>query len=278
MADAQRVAAEIKRLSQMSEDAFMGTVVEYVMGGTDKRAPREVQGPALHDPRLAPRTLEALKTAVRRAKFFNPIQEGESKKRQKARIAPWQETIKAAMRPVEDVVDDLAHEHAKELAALDDDSFVDRWTGFILGEPVPAPTSPWVEALAFRSPRVAARASDICRQMMEEPASFMPEPPAGENSNARELRIGGFRRRVESETRFLRYATQYAEAREGRMPDEPNVRLQALKVLGERHPEELMKLLREERGGELERAAEARRQRRALRRAARQARSGRATG
>lgn len=270
MSDPQRVAAEIERLSQMGEDAFISTVVEYGTGGTDKRAPREIQGAALHDPRLAPRTLEALKTAIRRAKFFNPIREGESKKRQQLRIAPWRDTIKAAMPAVEDVVDDLAHEHAKELAALDDESFIDRWTGFILNEPVPEPTSPWVEALAFRSPRVAKRAAVICRQMLEEPARYMADPPPGESRNARERRIEGFRRRVESEVRLLRYGLQYAEAREGRMPGEPNVRLQALKLLGERHPEELMKLLRQERGGELEQAAEARRQRRALRRAARQ--------
>jgi hypothetical protein len=54
------------------------------------------------------------------------------------------------------------------------------------------------------------------------------------------------------------------------MPAEPNVRLQALRLLGERHPQELSELLRNERGGQLERAAEARRERRALRRAASQ--------
>ncbi|MGW4086985.1 hypothetical protein ACWEGS_28535 [Streptomyces sp. NPDC004822] len=270
MADAQQVAAEIERLSEMSPEAFMDTVVQYVTGGTDKRALREIQGAALHDPRLAPRTLQALRTAVQRAKSYNPLREGESRKQQQARIAPWRATIKAAMPPLEDVVDDLAHEHAKGLADLDDDAFSDRWTGFILDEPTPAPTSPHVEALAFRSPRVARRAANLCRLMLEEPARFMPEPPAGESGNARERRIKNFRRRVESEAAFLRYAVQYGEARQGRMPAEPNVRLQALKVLGERHPEELMKLLRQERGGALERAAEERRERRAVKRAARQ--------
>ncbi|MFF8696266.1 hypothetical protein ACF08W_29045 [Streptomyces sp. NPDC015144] len=270
MADARQVAAEIKRLSEMSPEAFMDTVVQYVTGATDKRAPRDTQGAALHDPRLAPRALQALRTAVQRAKSYNPLREGETRKQQAARIAPWREGIKDAMPPLEDVVDDLAHEHAKELAALDDDSFADRWTGFILDEPVPAPTSPHVEALAFRSPRVARRAVRLCRLMSEEPARFMPEPPAGESGNARERRVETFRRRVESEAAFLRYAVQYGEARQGRMPSEPNVRLQALKVLGERHPEELVELLRQERGGALEKAAEERRARRAIRRAARQ--------
>lgn len=106
--------------------------------------------------------------------------------------------------------------------------------------------------------------------MLEEPARFMPEPPAGESGNAQERRVENFRRRVESEAAFLRYAVQYEEARQGRLPAEPNVRLQALKVLGERHTEELMELLRQERGGALEKAAEERRARRAVKRAARQ--------
>jgi hypothetical protein len=267
MAGAQRIEAEIKRLSQMGEDAFVGAVVEYAMGGTDKRAPRDVRGEALCDPQLAPRTLEALQLAVRRAKFFNPLQEGETKREQRARIVPWTEKIRAATPPFQDVVDDLAHEQAKGLAALDDDAFTDRWTDFVLGEPAPAPTSAQVEALAFRSPRVAKRAAEICRQMIEEPARFMPGPPADESGTAREQRIESFRRRVETETKFLRYAVQYAEARQGRMPSEPNHRLQALKLLGEAHPQELLQLLRQVRGEAKESRAEAKREQRDVRRA-----------
>jgi hypothetical protein len=267
MADVRRVKAEIKRLSQMGDDAFMDTVVEYVMGGTDNRAPRDVQGAALGDPQLAPRTLEALELAIRRAKSFNPLREGETKREQQARIAPWRARIKAATGPIQDVVDDLAHEHAKGLAALGDDAFVDRWTAFVLDEPVPAPTSPRVAALAFRSPRVAKRAAGICRQMLEEPAAFLPSPPPGESRNAREQRIANFRRRVASEAGFLRYAVQYDEARQGRMPSEPNHRLQALKLLGKAHPQELLQLLRQVRGEVRARGAEAKREQRDLRRA-----------
>ncbi|MFD9394129.1 hypothetical protein ACFWBB_26355 [Streptomyces sp. NPDC060000] len=270
MADAQQVAAEIKRLSGMTPDAFMDTVVSYVMGGTDKRAPRDIQGAALGDPQLAPQTLEALQLALRRARSYNPLEEGETKKAQQARIAPWRARIEAATGPIQDVVDDLAHEHAKELAALDDGAFTDRWTAFVLGEATATATPAHVQALAFRSPRVAARAAEICRQMFEEPGRFLPAVPAGETRKARDQRVEQFRRRVSSEARFLRYAVQYGEARQGRMPSEPNVRLQALKVLGERHPEELMQLLRQGRGGALEQAAKARRERRAIRRAARQ--------
>ncbi|MFK0159110.1 hypothetical protein ACIQVK_44455 [Streptomyces sp. NPDC090493] len=268
MVDAQRVATEIKRLSGMTPDAFLDTVVGYVMGETDKRAPRNIQGAALGDPQLAPQTLETLQLAIRRARAYNPIREGETKAQQQTRIAPWRERIKAATEPLQDAVDDLAHEHTKVLAALDADELTSRWTAFILGEPAPAPTHQRVEELAFRSPRVAARLTGTCRQMIEDPARFMPQPPPGETRKARAQRLENFRRRVEAEARFLRYAVQYGEARQGRMPSEPNVRLQALKLLGERHPEELMKLLRQERGGALEQAAKARRDRRAAKRAA----------
>ncbi|QOV40142.1 hypothetical protein IM697_18110 [Streptomyces ferrugineus] len=269
MADARKVAAEIQRLSRLSDDAFMDRVVAYVTGGTDRRVPRDVQGEAFSSPLLAPRTLLALETAGRRAKTYNPLQEGETKRQQQARIAPWRAAIKAAMGPIQDVVDDLAHEHAKELAALDDDAFSDRWTGLVLGEPVPEPTSPRVEELAFRSHRVARRTADICRLMLEDPAGFMPEPAPGESRTTHRRRVEGFRQRVQTEASFLRYAVQYADARQGRMPSEPNHRLQALKLLGQAHPQELLALLRQVRGEDRAAKQQERRDRRDIRRAAR---------
>ncbi|MFB8120633.1 hypothetical protein ACFQ6U_13595 [Streptomyces sp. NPDC056465] len=271
MADAQRVTAEIKRLSQVGDDAFVKTVVAYVMGASDNRVPRDVQGAALEDPRLAARTLEALETAIKQAKSFNPRRDGESKREQQARIVPWRERIKAATGPFQDVVDDLAHEHAKKLAALDDEAFTGRWAAFILDEPVPAPTAPRVEALALRSPRVAARGAELCKLMFEEPSRFLPTDP-GESRTARERRVDLFRRRVQSEARFLRYALQYAEARQGRMPSEPNIRLQALRLLGQAHPEELSKLRHQVRGEGRAAGAAVRRDRRDLRRAGQGAR------
>ncbi|MEU2968965.1 hypothetical protein ABZ687_28810 [Streptomyces ardesiacus] len=267
MADT-RVTAEIQRLSRMNDDDFMATVVGYVMGGTGRRAPREVQEAAFSSPQLAARTLDALELALRRARYFNPLREGETKREQQARIAPWRERIKAATGPIQDVVDDLAHEHAKRLGALDDAAFTDRWTAFILDEPVPPPTSPRVEALAFRSPRVARRAAGICRLMLEEPPRFLPPAAPGESGKAREQRVAGFRRRVEAEAKFLRYSVQYGEARHGRMPAEPNHRLQALKLLGKAHPQELLQLLRQVRGEDREAKTEARRDQRDVRRAA----------
>ncbi|MGW0033074.1 hypothetical protein ACWDXD_25065 [Streptomyces sp. NPDC003314] len=269
MVDAEKVKAEIRRLSGLDTDRFTAAVVGYVTGGSGRRIPRDVQAAAFASPRLAPHTLDALELAMRRAKFFNPLREGESKKKQQARIAPWREQIRNAMGPFQDIVDDLAHEHMKALAELNDDAFTDRFTGYILGEPTPKPTSARVEALGFRSHRVAARAMKVCRLMIEEPAAFMDESAPGESGNARAARIEKFRNRVETEMKFLRYAEQYAEARHGRMPAEPNHRLQALKRLGQKHPQELLALLAEVRGEARAEKQEARQDQRAIRRSAR---------
>ncbi|MEU6460350.1 hypothetical protein [Streptomyces sp. NPDC046976] len=269
MADAQKIATEIGHLSRMGDDAFTDTVVAYVMEDTDQRVPRDVQGAALESPQLAPRTLDALQTALRRSRSYNPLRDGETKRDQKARIAPWRAKIQAATGPFQDVVDDLAHEHAKGLAELDDHAFTDRFAAFVLGEPAPAPTSQRVEALAFRSHRVAARAAAICRLMAEDPSAFLPEPAPGTNRTARQRQVDDLRRRVEAEAAFLRYASQYAEARQGRMPGEPNHRLQALKLLGKAHPQELLQLLRQVRGEDSAAKQDARRDRRDVRRAAR---------
>ncbi|MFJ4988727.1 hypothetical protein ACIP9H_33625 [Streptomyces sp. NPDC088732] len=271
MAEAQQTAAEIKRLSAMSPDAFMRTVAHYATGGTDRRCPRDVQGQALASPQLAPQALEALETAVRQVRSFLPREEGESKRAHQARLAPFRARLQAGMSPLQDVVDDLAHDEAKALAALDDATFTRRWTGFILDAPGGGPVPRRVQGLAFRSPRVAARAEVECLLMLEDPGQFMPPGDAGESRKAHEARVVAFRRRVSTEVRFLQYATQYAEARLGRMPTAPNHRAQALRLLGEAHPKELLQLLREVREGARADKDEARRETRMIRRAARSA-------
>ncbi|MFG3263456.1 hypothetical protein [Streptomyces bobili] len=268
MAEAQEIAAEIKRLSGMSPDGFMNAVVHHVMGGHRTGAPRDVQAAALASPQMAPRTLDALEMAVKRARTFLPLQEGESRRQQAARIAPFRDGLQEAMRPYQDVVEDLAHEEAKELAALDEETFVRRWTAFVLDEPVTGPVPRRVQALAFRSPRVASRVDAVCRLMLEDPSRFLPAAAPNESRKARDTRVTSFRDRVINEQRFLRYAIQYAEARHGRMPAEPNVRLRALRLLGEKHPEELSSLLRTVREELAEGKKEARRDARAVRRAA----------
>ncbi|MFF0698430.1 hypothetical protein ACFYU4_38070 [Streptomyces tendae] len=268
MAEAQGIEAAIKRLSGMNPDEFMSAIVRHVTGAPDKRdAPRDIQAAALASPRLAPRTLDALELAAKRARSFMPRLEGESKSQQAARLAPFKAALQAARGPYQDVVDDLAHEEAKQLAALDDATFARRWTAFVRDEPVTGPVPRRVQALAFRSPRVAARAEAICRLMVEDPARFMAAAAPGEGRKAHDARVKAFRDRVIAEARFLRYATQYAEARHGRMPAEPNVRLRALRLLGERHPQELMALVRQVRDELLAGKKEARRDARAVRRA-----------
>ncbi|MFF8399795.1 hypothetical protein [Streptomyces sp. NPDC016172] len=269
MAEADEIAAETKRLSRMSLEALMHVVVQYGLGATDPRAPRDVQAAALISPTLAPRTLDALELAIKRARSFMPRLEDETKRQQAARIAPFRAALQAAMGPYQDVVEDLAHEEAKRLAALDDDTFTRRWTAFVLDEPVTGPVPRRVQSLAFRSPRVAARADAACRLMIEDPARFLPAVP-DESRKAHDSRVQKFRDTVTAERRFLRYAAQYADARRGIMPAEPNVRLRALRRLGDRHPEELSKLLHEVREELQEGNRDARRDARAVRRATKQ--------
>lgn len=268
MAEAQEIAAEIERLSSMSPDGFMNAVVHHVMGGHRTGAPRDIQAAALVSPQMAPRTLDALETAVKRARSFLPLQEGESRRQQAARLAPFRVGLQEAMRPYQDVVEDLAHEEAKQLAALDDQTFTRRWTAFVLDEPVTGPVPRRVQALGFRSPRVAAKADAVCRVMLEDPNRFLPAAAPDESRRARTTRVEGFRLSVIAEQRFLRYAIQHAEARHGRMPAEPNVRLRALRLLGENHPEELSSLVHQVRAELQGGKAEARRDARAVRRAA----------
>ncbi|MFF4057745.1 hypothetical protein ACFYZ0_18550 [Streptomyces sp. NPDC001708] len=270
MAEAQEIEAEIKRLSGMSPDGLMNAVVQYVTGGSKTGAPRDVQGAALLSPQMAPRTLDALELALKRVRSFMPREEGESKSQHAARIAPFRAALQAAARPYEDVVDDLAHEEAKQLAALDDETFARRWAAFVRDEPSTGPVPRRVQALAFRSPRVAGRAEAVCRLMMEEPARFLPAGAEDESRKARDARVKEFRDRVLVEMRFLRFGIQFAEARHGRMPSEPNVRLRALRLLGQAHPEELSSLLRQVREELAEGKKQVRRDARAVRRAGRQ--------
>lgn len=270
MADVQDVAAETERLIALDDDQFLHAVVAYATGGSGRRISREVQTAALASPGLALRTLDALETGIRQAKSFLPRRDDETKREQAARIAPFRASLQQAKGPFQDVVDDLAHEEAKYLAALDDDAFRQRWTAFILEDPTGAPISRRVRALAFRSPRVAAKAEAICRLMMEEPARFLSDLPE-DNRNARERRIHAFRQQVLAEARFLRYAIQYAEARHGRMPGEPNVRLRALRLLGDNHPKELSSLLHQVRADLQQAKRDARQDARSVKRAPRSA-------
>lgn len=260
------IAAEIERLSGMAPEGFVNAVVHHVMGGHRTGAPADVQAAALASPQMAPRTLDALETAIKTARSFLPRQENETKREQAARLAPFRDSLQEAMAPFQDVVDDLAHEEAKHLAALDDETFTRRWTAFVLNAPATGPVPRRVQALAFRSPRVAARADAICQVMAEDPGRFLPAAAPAEKRKEREERVQKFRDRVTAEQGFLRYAVQYAEARSGRMPAEPNVRLRALRLLGEKHPEELSMLRHQVRSELFEGKKEAKRDARAVRR------------
>ncbi|MGW3627861.1 hypothetical protein [Streptomyces sp. NPDC000880] len=268
MAEAQQAEAEIKRLSEMSAEAFAQTVVQYVMGDEDRRAPQAAQGAALASPLLVSRTLDALEKAGRDTRTYLPRGENETKRQYQARTVPFRARLRAATHPLQDVVEDLAADEADYLAQLDDKAFAEEWTGFVLdrsgrGRPIPRR----VQGLAFRSLAVAPRAAALSQRMLEQPAAFLPAV-GEEGRKAHDKRIAQLRSRVASEARFLRYTLQFAEARNGRMPSEPNVRLQALRLLGEAHPEELSRLLNMVRQGARQAREELRRERRMARRAA----------
>ncbi|MFN1193256.1 hypothetical protein ACK03K_33890 [[Kitasatospora] papulosa] len=269
MAEAHdEIAAELERLSGMTPDGFVNTVVHHVMGGHRTGAPRDVQAAALASPQMAPRTLDALEAVIKKARSFLPLQENESRSQQAARLAPFRAGIREAMGPYQDVVEDLVHEETKHLAALSDEDFARRWTAFVLNAPVTGPVPRRVQSLAFRSHRVAARADAVCRLMMEEPGRFLPAAEPGESRKQYEAKVRRFRESVTAEQGFLRYAIQYAEARQGRMPAEPNVRLRALRLLGDNHPQELSSLQHQVREDLQGKKKEARRDARAVRRSA----------
>ncbi|MFD9190430.1 hypothetical protein ACFWCA_19630 [Streptomyces phaeochromogenes] len=264
-----QVAAEIKRLSAMDEDTFMRTVVAHVMGETDPKSPRDIQAEAQKDPLLAVQTMDALQLAFKRARTFMPRLAGESKAEQAVRMVPFKARLREAAGVYQEVVDDLAHLAAKELAALDDAPLAELWTSYILNEPITGQAPRRVLALAFRSPRVAPRVEGVCRLMHEAPEDFLPPATPGQSKRARTAQITEFRREVGSEARFLRYAVQYAAARHGEMPAEPNVRLQAYRRLGEKYPQELsafIQQIREElKLGKMQTSSERRAVRRAMR-------------
>ncbi|MFG2986269.1 hypothetical protein ACGFYQ_34295 [Streptomyces sp. NPDC048258] len=266
MVEEQETAAEITRLASMRPDAFKDAVVRFVTGGTDRRSSRTVQWQALTSPTLASRTLDVLEGALRQARVLVPRAEDESKSAHQARVVAFRSEIQAAMPPLHDVVEELARQEIKHLLALDDETFARRWTAFVVQEKNSGPVPRRVQGLAFRSPRVAPRAEALCRLMEEEPARFMAPAAPREGRGAHDARVIEFRRRVASEERFLQYAIQFAEARQGRMPSAPNYRQQALRLLGKAHPQELSKLLHDVRAEAREAKAEARREGRMARR------------
>ncbi|MEU6755971.1 hypothetical protein [Streptomyces sp. NPDC046685] len=266
MAEAPDTAAEIKRLGSMTRKDFAGAVVHHAMGGTDPRCPREVQEQALASPQLVARTVDALEGALRNVRELVPRKEGESKSNYQARVVAARSSLQAAMAPLQMVLDDWAHTEAKYLAGLDDDAFASRWTKFVLGAESSAGVPRRVQGLAFRSPTVADRTAAVCQLMQQEPARFLPAGETGESPRARDARIEAFRSSVTNEERFLQFATQYAIARQGRMPTAPNHRLQALRLLAAAHPEEMSELLRQVRGEGHEAKKEARREDRMARR------------
>ncbi|MFD3514925.1 hypothetical protein [Streptomyces sp. NPDC058657] len=271
MADAQppaeQVTAEVKRLKEMSHKAFFEAWTTYVQGGVDRRTPRDVQAAAFRSPDLATRTLLAADRASREFKEVLPRGEGESKAQYQARTKVFRAQLQAARLPIVTAVEDLAVDEAEYLAQLDDEAFAAEWSAFVqqaAGSSTRAGHN-YVQGLAFRSSEVAPRTQALAIRMMRTPEEYLPDV-AGERPKAREARVSQIRSRLEAELRFLQYTLNYSTARWGRMPSAPNHRLQAMRLLAEKHPEEFSQLLNAVRTDARKAREEVRRQRRFERR------------
>lgn len=271
MADAQppaeNVTAEVKRLTGMSHQAFYEAWTTYVLGDTDRRALREVQAAAFRSPDLASRTLLASDRASRELKTVVVRGDGESKREYQARVSTFREQLQSARQPIVDTVEDLAADEAEYLAQLDDEAFATEWSAFVQQAAGSARSGrDYVQGLAFRSPEVAPRTQALAVRMMRAPEQFVPAGE-GESRNAHMARVTQLRSRLEAEVRFLQYTLNYSVARWGRMPTAPNYRLQAMRLLAEKYPEEFSGLLSAVRADSQKAREEVRQQRRFERRA-----------
>ncbi|WP_086825706.1 hypothetical protein [Streptomyces sp. NRRL B-24572] len=264
---AEQVSAQAERLAKMAHQAFYDAWVAFVRGKTDRRVPREVQAAAFCAPPVVSRTLLTANRAAREFKVLLPRGEEESKREYQARINTFRDQLRAARRPVESAVEDLALDEAEFLAQLDDEAFAEEWTQFVLESAGRGPRAgrDLVQGLAFRNPEVAPRTFALAERMMGNPRAFLPKVE-GESRKAQEARVSQLCSRLEAELRFLRYSLDYAEARWGRLPSAPNHRLQAMRLLAENHPEEFSRLLHAVRADSHQARKEAREQRRFERR------------
>ncbi|MFI6686590.1 hypothetical protein [Streptomyces sp. NPDC050485] len=269
---AEQVSAEVKRLKEMSHQTFFEAWATYVLGGIDPRAPRDVQGAAFRSPDLATRTLVTADRTAREIKTVLPRGDAESKREYQARMNAFRAQLQAARQPVVETIEDLADDEAEYLAQLADEDFASEWSTFV--QEAAGSTRAghnYVQGLAFRSPEVALRTKTLTEQMMRTPEGYLPAE-AGETRKAHDARVAQLRSRLEAELRFLQYTLNYSEARWGRMPSAPNHRLQAMRLLAEKHPEDFSQLLNAVRADAKKAREEVRRQRRfELRRRARPA-------
>ncbi|MFD7334944.1 hypothetical protein ACFV98_02925 [Streptomyces violascens] len=270
MADAQpaveQVSAEVKRLKEMSHQTFFEAWATYVLGGVDPLAPRDVQAAAFRSPELASRTLVTADRAAREIKIVLPRGEGESKREYQARMNAFRTQLQAARQPVVETIEDLAADEAEYLAQLADEDFAAEWSAFVQQAAGSTRSGHnYVQGLAFRSLEVAPRTEALAVQMMRTPEDYLSSV-AGERPKAHDARVAQLRSRLEAELRFLQYALNYSVARWGRMPSAPNHRLQAMRLLAEKHPEDFSELLNAVHADGKKAREEVRRQRRFERR------------
>ncbi|MFI1012681.1 hypothetical protein [Streptomyces sp. NPDC020965] len=265
---AEVITAEVKRLKEMSHQAFFEAWTTYVQGRTGQRSapPPAVQAAAFRSPDLASRTLAAADRAAREFKTVVERGDGEPKRDYQARISVFRQQLQDARQPIIAAVEDLAADEIEFLAQLDDAAFATEWSMFIQQVAGSSRSGrDYVQGLAFRSIEVAPRTRALSDRMMRTPHEFLPQVE-NESGNKHQARVDQFRSRLEAELRLLQYALNYSVARWGRLPSAPNFRLQAMQLLAERFPEEFSKLRSAVRNDAAKARAEVREQRRAERR------------
>lgn len=263
---AEEVTAEVERLKKMSHQEFFEAWVMFVQGD-DRRVPQAVQAAAFRTRALATRTLSTADRAGRELKTAVQRQDGESKRNYQDRLRTFRERLQEARGPVVAAVEDEAWDEAEYLAQLDDETFTEDWSRFVREAAGQTRTGrDYVQGLAFRSPEVASRTYALAVRMMREPQQFLPDADE-ESRKADEARVSQLRSRLEAELRFLQYTLNYSVARWGRMPSAPNHRLQAMRLLAEKHPEEFSTLLNAVREDGQKARDDVRRERRAARQA-----------
>ncbi|MFK0290723.1 hypothetical protein ACIQU6_09620 [Streptomyces sp. NPDC090442] len=265
---AKDITAEVTRLKDMSHQAFFEAWTLFVLGVVDQQVPQDLQAAAFRAPDLASRTLTAADRVTRELKTVLPRGVGESKREYQARMNNFRTQLHQARQPILNAVEDLALDEVEFLVQLDDEAFADEWLRFVKQVAGAARSGrDYVQGLAFRSPDVAPRTQALSVQMKRDTERYVPAEE-GESRKAHQARVAQLRSRLEAELRFLQYTLNYAAARWGRMPTAPNHRLQAMRLLVEKHPEEFSQLLNAVRTDAKTARDEVRRQRRYERRSA----------
>lgn len=148
----------------------------------------------------------------------------------------------------------------QQLSALTDQAYAEALADCVM-DPDP------FEQAAFRSPELAQRSLIAARYLIDNVNSQIRQRQ-DESKGAWGARAAHFRTRVGMERRILDAIVTGLRAQAGVLSNAPNPRARAMRRLAQLHPEEFLRLVREEQQADKERAAAAKEERKRLRREA----------